>query len=101
MPRPGNMLYLVSYDLPSTRQGDRRRSRLARYLEGIGLRVQWSVFELDIDPRQLDKVCAEIEQRIDEKEDSVRIYTICGTCAGRQLRLGKHAPVERQAVLMW
>lgn len=64
MPRPGNMLFLISYDIPSSTSGDRRRARLARYLEGIGLRVQMSVFELDISPEKLGSVCAAVEERI-------------------------------------
>lgn len=95
------MLYLVSYDISSTKAGDRRRNRLARYLEGIGLRVQYSVFELDINPQQLDNICLELEHCIDEQEDSLRIYPICGTCANRHLKLGKSAPVERNTLLMW
>jgi CRISPR-associated endonuclease Cas2 len=53
------MLFLVSYDLPSSQSGDRRRARLARYLQSVGIRVQWSVFELDIDPQKLGSVCLE------------------------------------------
>ncbi len=95
------MLYLVSYDLPSSPQGDRRRARLARYLEGIGIRVQMSVFELDISPERLDSVGTAIEERIDPNEDSVRIYPLCGTCASKVCRLGREAPVENTALLIW
>lgn len=95
------MLHIVSYDIPSTPQGDRRRSRLARYLEGIGLRVQMSVFELDINPEKLDSICAAIEERLNTDEDSVRIYPICGTCNGKLVRLGKSAPLERGTLMIW
>lgn len=101
MPRPGNMLHLISYDLPSTPAGDRRRARLARYLEGIGLRVQMSVFELDIAPHKLGAICQVIEDLLDPEEDSVRIYPICGTCSGKHLRLGREAPLERCALMIW
>lgn len=101
MPRPGNMLYLLTYDIPSTQEGDRRRAKLARYLEGVGIRVQWSVFELDIDPMKLESVCHEVEQRIAPEEDSVRVYPLCATCASRHLRIGKDAPVERGTLMIW
>lgn len=101
MPRPGNMLHLVSYDMPSTPAGDRRRARVARYLEGIGLRVQLSVFELDIAPQKLGAVSQAIEDMLDLAEDSVRIYPVCGTCGGKLLRLGREAPLERSAIMIW
>jgi CRISPR-associated protein Cas2 len=101
MPRPGNMLHLVSYDLPSTPAGDRRRARLARYLEGLGLRVQMSVFELDIAPQKMPSICAGIEERIDTSEDSVRIYPLCGTCTAKVNRMGREAPLESAALMIW
>ncbi len=101
MPRPGNMLFLISYDVPSTPGGDRRRARLARYLEGIGLRVQMSVFELDISPLKLSTVCSGLEERMLQEEDSVRIYPLCGTCTAKVLKLGREAPLERCAVMIW
>jgi CRISPR-associated protein Cas2 len=101
MPRPGNMLFLVSYDLPSSQSGDRRRARLARYLQSVGIRVQWSVFELDIDPQKLGSVCLEIEEKIDPDKDSVRIYPICGTCSAKHIRMGKEAPLERSELMVW
>jgi len=101
MPRPGTMLYLVTYDMPSSPAGDRRRARLARYLEGLGLRVQMSVFELELPPLRLPVVCAEIENRIDSAEDSVRIYPLCGTCSAKVARLGSQAPVEHAALIIW
>lgn len=101
MPRPGNMLYLVSYDIPSTKSGDRRRSKVAKYLEGIGLRVQMSVFELDIDPQKLGSILTAVAERIDDAEDSVRIYPLCGTCVAKVHRIGRGAPLERDPVMIW
>lgn len=101
MPRPGNMLFLISYDIPSTPAGDRRRARLARYLEGIGLRVQMSVFELDISPEKLGSICASIEERILLEQDTVRIYPLCGTCVSKVVKLGIEAPLEHCSVMIW
>lgn len=101
MPRPGKMLYIIAYDFPSTTDGDRRRARLARYLEGIALRVQFSVFELESPPEQLDRITDEISDRIETGTDSVRIYPCCAACAGRVLRLGTQAPCEHNSLLMW
>ena len=101
MPRPGNMLHLVSYDIPSDPAGDRRRSRLARRLESIGLRVQHSVFELDIDPLKLPAICQSLGECIEPELDSVRIYPLCGTCNAKCMKLGVSAVLERDTLFVW
>lgn len=101
MPRAGTMLHLVSYDMPSSPAGDRRRAKLARFLEGHGIRVQMSVFELDLDPQKLPSICDGIMEGINEKEDHVRIYALCGTCASRNIRLGVQATVEYASLVVW
>jgi CRISPR-associated protein Cas2 len=95
------MLHIVTYDIPATPQGTRRRQRLARYLESLGLRVQWSVFELLLPPERLPKIIGELGNLIDPAEDSVRIYTTCAACADRTLNLGRRAVIEHEEVLVW
>ena len=95
------MLHLVSYDIPSGPAGDRRRSRLARKLEGIGVRVQNSVFELDIDPQSLPRLTSDLGGCIDETCDNLRIYPVCGTCGSKILRIGIEAVIERDPLVVW
>lgn len=71
------MLYLVSYDIPD----DGRRTKLAKALKDFGGRVQYSVFECLLDNRELfDRMRARIVKIINEKEDSVRVYSLCAGC---------------------
>ena len=70
------MFYLVSYDIPD----DRRRIRLANVLKDYGGRVQYSVFECLLRQELFAKMVNRIEAIIMEKEDSVRIYGLCGNC---------------------
>ena len=70
------MLYVVSYDIPDTK----RRTKLAKTLEDFGDRVQYSVFECILDSSLLDKMVARIKRIVLEKDDSVRVYTICASC---------------------
>lgn len=42
------MLYLISYDIAV----DKRRTKIAKLLEGFGQRVQYSVFECDLTTKQ-------------------------------------------------
>lgn len=95
------MIYLVSYDIPSTRPGDKRRSKLARFLAGRGLRVQYSVFELELSPERMPILIEEIYEIIDDGQDSVRIYPMCASCTTRVQHLGLDAVIEREGLLVW
>ena len=46
------MLVLVVYDIPD----DKRRTKLATFLEGYGRRVQYSVFECFMDLQEMKDV---------------------------------------------
>ena len=70
------MFYLVSYDIPD----DKRRTKLAKSIKDFGNRVQYSVFECNLDGALLDEMISRIEEIVDPAEDSVRIYTLCAAC---------------------
>lgn len=70
------MLHAVCYDIAD----DRRRRKMAKLLEGYGVRVQHSVFEARLDHEKLLSLRKKIERRIDPELDSVRIYRICARC---------------------
>lgn len=95
------MFFIVSYDIPSSAEGDKRRTRVAKKLLGLGLRVQWSVFELEMPPERISHLLADLRDLIDEREDSIRIYPMCASCRKGDLRLGKSAPVEHDPLLIW
>ena len=95
------MLFILTYDSPSTPAGDRRRARLARFLSGHGLRVQLSVFELEVPPEEMPRLYRQMEDMIEPREDSVRVYANCAACAGRALRVGRQAPCEHGALIFW
>ncbi len=94
-------LYIVSYDIPSGDEGDKRRAKLFRYLGGIGLRVQMSVFEVRLQPEKLLGVCREIEEIIDSREDTVRIYSICANCSSKSVFIGKSAKCEYESAIFF
>ncbi|MGH9363601.1 MAG: CRISPR-associated endonuclease Cas2 [Thermoanaerobaculia bacterium] len=73
------MLIVVAYDIPD----DRRRTCLAKALEDFGERVQYSVFECRLEPAQIERLSARVVKLIDGEKDSVRIYRVCGECAGK------------------
>lgn len=77
---------IVLYDVRTAdAQGQRRLREVARLCEGIGQRVQYSVFELRCTEAQLIKLTVQLRQTIDDA-DSIRIYrTARGTLDRVQL----------------
>ena len=67
---------IISYDVTD----NRRRTKLAKELENYGMRVQYSVFEGDLDDLKLDEMCKAISGIINESEDGIRIYRLCEKC---------------------
>ncbi len=84
------MLTLVSYDIAD----DRRRTRLAKCLEDFGRRVQYSVFECQLEASQVDRLERRVQGLIEAEEDSVRIYLFCRPCEERLRILGLGVPTE-------
>lgn len=69
------VLVLVTYDVvQSTPEGRRRLRRVARACEDYGQRVQYSVFECDVDPALWAKLRARLVNTIDPESDSLRFY---------------------------
>lgn len=69
------MLVLVTYDVNTLEEGGKRRlRRVARACEDFGQRVQFSVFEIEVDPAQWAKLKARLESTIKPETDSLRYY---------------------------
>ena len=69
------MELLVTYDVTTESPAGRRRlRRVAKVCERFGQRVQFSVFEIEVDPAQWTRLRARLEGLIDSKTDSLRFY---------------------------
>lgn len=69
------MLVLVTYDVNTLSEGGRKRLRqVARACEDYGQRVQFSVFEIEVDPAQWARLKARLEGIIEPALDSLRYY---------------------------
>lgn len=69
------MLVLVSYDVQTVdRSGQRRLRRVSKQCLNYGQRVQYSVFECDIDPAQWTALKSKLIKEIDPEVDSLRFY---------------------------
>ncbi|ARJ69741.1 CRISPR-associated endonuclease Cas2 [Paracoccus contaminans] len=69
------MLVLVTYDVQTLDPAGRKRLRqVARACEDYGQRVQFSVFEIEVDPAQWARLKARLESIIRVDVDSLRYY---------------------------
>lgn len=71
------MLVIVTYDVSTeTREGRRRLRRVAKLCEGVGQRVQKSVFECQVDLLRFEELERRLLEEINKEEDNLRIYRI-------------------------
>lgn len=97
------MKIVVSYDVRTdTVSGRRRLRRLAKLCESNGVRVQYSVFECDIDQAKWVKLKDKIIKTIDDEEDSVRFYFLGNNWQRKILQLGlqKHFDVVDDSLIL-
>lgn len=67
------MFIVAAYDIAD----NRRRNRVASEMENFGRRVQLSVFECRLSPRELEDMKAQVGRLISEDEDRVHYYRLC------------------------
>ncbi len=80
------MRVVVSYDISD----DKRRTKVAKIMEGHGYRVQYSVFECDLDKRKLAALKKRLKPLVNTKEwESVRFYPLTADCQKNISVLGK------------
>lgn len=69
------MMVLVSYDVSTeSNSGKRRLRRVARACKDWGQRVQFSVFECELDPAQWTQLRNRLIKEINVEADSLRFY---------------------------
>lgn len=89
------MLVLVCYDVNTeTKEGRRRLRRVARVCEGIGQRVQKSVFECQINTAQFEALERDLLAEIDPTKDCLRLYRIPATRGYEVLEHGAFNAVD-------
>ena len=69
-------MYLVCYDITS----DRVRNQIVKTLEGYGRRVQYSVFECDLDEKRYKELYGKllrIMQGVEAQNGNICFYYIC------------------------
>jgi CRISPR-associated protein Cas2 len=73
------MNYLISYDIATDgKSGQNRLRAIAQVCKDFGQRVQYSVFEFDIDDGQFEILKNRLLNIFEPDEDSIRIYKLRG-----------------------
>lgn len=91
--------YLVAYDISD----DARRTRIAKCLQAVGDRVQYSVFVVDIRPAGLVRLRTLLEGLIDDFTDSVLLCDLGSVNRVDSQRfefLGRAAPITPHGPLV-
>ncbi|MDR4506846.1 MAG: CRISPR-associated endonuclease Cas2 [Candidatus Brocadiaceae bacterium] len=88
------MFLVVTYDIID----DKRRSRVAKTMEDYGTRVQYSVFECNLDEDIFEEMLAALTGHIDHEKDSIRFYILCKGCVTSVKMLGKGELTEDEDV---
>ncbi|KQZ84701.1 CRISPR-associated protein Cas2 [Mesorhizobium sp. Root157] len=95
------MMVLVTYDV-KTLEGDgaRRLRRVAKACQNFGQRVQFSVFEIEVDPAQWTTMKAGLERIVDPQHDSLRYYYLGANWHGRVEHFGAKPAVDLGGTLI-
>lgn len=76
---------VITYDISN----DKRRRKVVKILEGLGYRVQYSVFECELSKYQLKNLRNLLKSCVKPRTtDSIRFYVLCGDCQNRVETLG-------------
>ncbi len=93
------LLYLIIYDLPNTKPGNKRRTRLHDLLCGYGKWTQYSVFECFLTNMQFVKLQHQIENLIKPETDSVRIYVLDAAAVKKAIAYGSQKPEHEDTII--
>lgn len=92
---------LVSYDVNvTTTVGKRRWRHICKTCKNYGQRVQFSVFEIQVNEAQRDSLIHKLKSLIKEDEDSIRIYNLPADRDANVLSFGLDAYRDYQDTLV-
>ncbi len=96
------MLVLVTYDIRTdSREGRRRLRQVAKACLDFGQRVQYSVFECELDPAQWTALRARLHDLIDPKADSLRFYMLGSNWHRRVEHVGAKPAIDFDGPLIF
>jgi len=84
------MNMIVAYDIAEPR----RLNKVADVIKDYGVRVQKSIFEVDVNGSSFTEMKARVEDVIEASEDGVKYFPLCEKCAGTVEIIGQGVFVD-------
>ncbi len=78
------MNYIVAYDI----EDDRRRNQISRFLKSRGVRLQKSVYWVEVERYQFKGFLSHL-RRIAQPEAGIIVFRLCKGCQGAVLSLSE------------
>jgi len=94
------MMVLVSYDVAMNETGPKRLRRVARACKDYGQRVQFSVFECNVDPAQWTVLRQRLIDEIIPGADSLRFYFLGANWKNRVENIGAKKSLDLEGPLI-
>ncbi|MCB1634851.1 MAG: CRISPR-associated endonuclease Cas2 [Xanthomonadales bacterium] len=96
------MMVLVTYDVSTvTTAGEKRLRKIAKACLDYGQRVQYSVFEIEVEPAQWVLLRNELLRLMDEREDSLRFYFLGANWQSRVEHIGAKRAMDLHGPLIF
>ncbi len=94
-------MVLVTYDVRTSEAGgEKRLRRVAKACRDFGQRVQFSVFEIEVEPAQWTTLKARLESLIDSSVDSLRFYNLGANWQKRVEHVGAKPAADLNGTLI-
>lgn len=95
------MMVLVSYDVATSEEGGQRRlRRVAKACKDYGQRVQYSVFECEVDPATWTYLKQRLLREVDLEKDSLRFYFLGSNWKRRVEHIGAKPEIDMSGPLI-
>lgn len=96
------MMVLVSYDVSTSSPGGQKRlRRVAKACRDLGQRVQYSVFEIEVEPAQWVTLRQRLVDLINPSLDSLRFYQLGAKWEHRVEHVGAKPATDFKAPLIY
>jgi len=90
------MRVIIAYDISD----NDNRARVAALLGRVGIRVQKSVFDCEVEPVELTELLNRVEQTINVDQDTLDVFGSCQGCEERRWHVGQSRAAVMDA-LWW
>lgn len=95
------MMILVTYDVSfKDENGPKRLRRMSKLCRVFGQRVQYSVFEIDVDMAQWTQLKSQLLDVMDQDEDSLRIYYLGNNWKRKVEHIGAKKALDLDGLLL-